>query len=422
MNEKYYKLKDKKFIIFLFSLCFLVYLSTYLGRLNYSASITAILEEGIFTKSQTGIIGTTFFFTYGLGQFISGFLGDKITPKKLVFLGVFISSISNLFMAFTNNYLIMVLAWSINGLFQSFIWSPMIRFIVDFLDDSIKSKTCIYLNLSVPLGTILTYIMTASIIKFKSWKFVFILSGIILLIISILWLIGYNLIEKNAKNNGIQYEKKVIKNDNKNNNNTNINIISLIISSGFIFLLFSLIVQGSLKDGVTNWVPVYINETYNLGSSISIISTIIIPIFNIFGVYFASILNHKIKNEIKTSAIFFGICTICLFILFISSGKSVFISLLMLGISTTTMMAVNTLLIGLLPINFDKINKVSSISGILNSFVYIGGAISTYGIGIMSEKIGWNNTILVWIILSIISCTICLAILKKWNNYRLNNL
>ncbi len=111
MNEKYYKLKDKKFIIFLFSLCFLVYLSTYLGRLNYSASITAILEEGIFTKSQTGIIGTTFFFTYGLGQFISGFLGDKITPKKLVFLGVFISSISNLFMAFTNNYLIMVFVY-----------------------------------------------------------------------------------------------------------------------------------------------------------------------------------------------------------------------------------------------------------------------------------------------------------------------
>lgn len=421
MNKKYYKLKDKKFIILLFSICFLVYLSTYLGRLNYSASITAILSEGNFTKSQTGLIGTTFFFTYGIGQFISGFLGDKFSAKKLVFIGVFISAITNLCMAITNNYISMAICWSINGLFQAFIWSPMIKFVVDFLDDNIKAKACIYLNLSVPLGTMLAYFMTAHIIAIKSWKFVFIVSGIILLVISILWLISCILIEKNAINKGIEYNKyELINNTNKNNNN--INTFYVILSSGFIFLIFSLIVQGCLKDGVTNWVPVYINETYNLGNFISIIITIIIPIFNVFGVYFASLLNYKIKNEIKTSAIFFFICSICLIILFIFSGKSIFISLLMLGISTTTMMAVNTLLIGLLPTNFDKINKVSSISGILNSFVYIGGAISTYGIGIMSENIGWKNTILVWVILAIISCIICLSVLKKWKNYRFKNL
>ena len=188
--------------------------------------------------------------------------------------------------------------------------------------------------------------------------------------------------------------------------------------------MFSLIVQGTVKDGVTNWVPVYINETYNLGSFISIVSTIIIPIFNVFGVYFASIINSnfKIKDEIKTSAIFFFICSICLTILFIFSGKNVYISLLMLGISTTTMMAVNTMLIGLLPTNFHKINKVSSISGILNSFVYIGSATVHIVYGLIFENTGWKNTILIWVILAIISCIICLAVLKKWKNYRLKNL
>lgn len=257
MDKKYYKLKDKKFIIFLFSLCFFVYLSTYLGRLNYSASITAILDEGNFTKSQTGIIGTAFFLAYGIGQFVSGFLGDKFSPKKLVFIGVFISSITNLCMATINNYIAMAIFWSINGLFQSFIWSPMIRFIVDFLDDNIKSKACIYLNLSVPIGTILAYVITASIIAIINWKVVFIVSGFILLVISILWVIGYGIIEKNAKNYGIEYDKEIINNNNKNSNDSN--IFYVILSSGFIFLLFSLIVQGTLKDGVTNWVPVYIN-------------------------------------------------------------------------------------------------------------------------------------------------------------------
>ena len=420
MDTKHYKLKNKKFIIFLFSLCFLVYLSTYLGRLNYSASITAILNNSNFTKSQTGFIGTTFFFTYGIGQFISGFLGDKFSPKKLVFIGVFVSSISNLCMAFNNNYLVMSFFWSINGLFQAFIWSPMIKFVVDFLDDNIKTKICIYLNLSVPIGTMLAYLMTATIISIKDWKFVFIISSIILLIISFLWLMGYSLIEKNAKNYDIEYNKTTL--NNIKTKNTNTNLFYVILQSGFIFLLFSLIVQGALKDDVINWVPVYINEIYQLGDFISIVSTIIIPIFNIFGVYFASLLNNKFKDEIKTSSIFFFLCSICLFVLFIFSGKNIFISLIMLGISTTTMMGVNTMLIGVLPTNFSKIDRVSSVSGVLNSFVYIGGAISTYGIGIMSEYIGWENTILVWILLAIISCVICLCILKKWKNYKLKNL
>lgn len=421
MNKKHYKLKDKKYMIFLFSLCFLVYLSTYLGRLNYSASITAILSEGNFTKSQTGFVGTTFFFTYGLGQLISGFLGDKFSPKKLVFIGVFVSALSNLFMAFTNNYIFMSIFWSINGLSQAFIWSPMIRFIVDFLDDTVKAKACIYLNLSVPIGTMLTYVMCATIISIKNWQFVFIISSIILLISSFLWFIGYSLIEKNAKNNGVEYNI-TFTNNIKKQDKDNINLFYVILSSGFIFLLFSLIVQGALKDGVTNWVPVYINETYHLGDFISIVSTIIIPIFNMFGVYFASLLNSSIKDEIKTSAIFFFLCSISLAILFMFSGKNVLISLIMLGISTTTMMSVNTMLISLLPTSFAKINRVSSVSGILNSFVYIGSAISTYGIGITSEYIGWENTILIWILLAIISCVICLSILKKWNNYKSKNL
>lgn len=419
MNKNYYKLQDKKFIILLFSICFIVYLSTYLGRLNYSASITAILEEGTLTKTQTGFIGTMFFFAYGIGQFASGFLGDKFSPKILVFLGVFISSITNMFMAFLDKYIVMSIIWAINGFFQSFIWSPMIRFIVDYLSDNIKTKACVYLNLSVPIGTILTYLITGGIIAIKNYKFVFIASSITLFIMSILWLITYSIIEKNAKNKGLPY-KKITHSNIKTKND--ISLFYIIIYSGLIFLLFSLIVQGALKDGVTNWVPVYIKEIYSLSNSISIISTVVLPIFNIFGVYFAYLLNNKIKDEIKTSAIFFFICSVCLVILFLNSGKSVIIALLMLGISTTTMMAVNTMLIGLLPTKFDKIDKVSSISGILNSFVYIGGAISTYSIGVMSSYIGWKNTILIWVLLSIISCIICLAIIKKWKNYRLKNL
>lgn len=196
----------------------------------------------------------------------------------------------------------------------------------------------------------------------------------------------------------------------------------MLLASGFIFLLFCLIVQGALKNGVTSWVPVYIYETYNIGDDMSALSTVIIPIFNIFGVYFASLANKAFKDEIKSSALFFLLCTICLLVLYVFSGKNIYISLIMLAISTTTMTAVNTLLLTLLPIRFEKINRSASVYGILNSSVYIGTTISTYGIGSLSDDIGWTKTIMILVILSIISFVICLYIIKRWEAYKLKNL
>lgn len=84
---------------FLFWLCWIAYFSTYIGRLNYSASLTGIILSEGFSKGQAGMIGTAFFFAYGAGQFVSGFLGDRLAPKKMVFTGLMVSGLCNLAMA-----------------------------------------------------------------------------------------------------------------------------------------------------------------------------------------------------------------------------------------------------------------------------------------------------------------------------------
>ena len=423
MKKIQYNIKDKHIILLLFSICFLIYFSTYLGRLNYSATMPAMLNDNIFTKTQDGIISTIFFFTYGIGQFVGGFSGDKFSPQKLVFMGIFMSSITNISMGFLNNYIYMAIFWSINGFFQAFIWSSMVKCILKYIDNSITPKMCLYLSISGPVGTILVYILTASIISIKSWQYVFIIIGSILLIVSILWLIVYNIVDNTAKSKGIEYIiEKTEKENIHYNKKEKFNWFGMLLASGFIFLLFCLIVQGALKNGVTSWVPVYIYETYNIGDDMSALSTVIIPIFNIFGVYFASLANKAFKDEIKSSALFFLLCTICLLVLYVFSGKNIYISLIMLAISTTTMTAVNTLLLTLLPIRFEKINRSASVYGILNSSVYIGTTISTYGIGSLSDDIGWTKTIMILVILSIISFVICLYIIKRWEAYKLKNL
>lgn len=105
-------------------------------------------------------------------------------------------------------------------------------------------------------------------------------------------------------------------------------------------------------------------------------------------------------------------------VLRLASGRSMAVSFLMLALATTAMMAVNTMLIAVLPSYFGVIGRASSVSGLLNSSVYAGGAVSTYGIGALSVALGWNATIVIWFLMAAVSAVICFLTVRKWIAYR----
>lgn len=398
-------------------LCWIVYFSTYIGRLNYSASLSEIILSEGFTKSQAGMIGTGFFLAYGGGQFVSGFLGDRLAPKKMVFTGLFVSSLCNLMMAVSKSSLMMTAVWCVNGLFQAFIWSPMIRLMFEYYQTETRMRACVSLNSSVPIGTMAAYGITAAVIWLADWRMMFLLAGVVLFAIAVVWLLGMGRVEKHARDHG-ELEQLHVPAANKGSA-SDFQWKSLFIEAGFLLLMLALFVQGALKDGVTTWVPTYISETYGMSGILAITSTMIIPVFNLAGVYLASFANQNwFQNEIRTAGAFFGVCAVSLLVLWGTSGKSMVVSFLMLAVATTAMMAVNTMLIAVLPSYFGVKGKASSVSGVLNSSVYAGGAASTYGIGALSMILGWNATILVWFFMAVISMALCMAVIRRWVKYR----
>lgn len=413
------KIQSEKMQSMLFWLCWIVYFSTYLGRLNYSASLTEIIRAEGFDKGTAGLIGTAFFFSYGFGQLISGILGDKLKPHKMILVGVLGSGICNVAMGLSTNIWQMVAVWCMNGLLQSLIWSPIIKLFSDWIPKSRQKTFCININSSVPIGTFAAYGITAFIVWKFHWRTVFFFSSLCLAAIGLIWFIGSRKIEKEVEKNGVLEDAISVS---KNLKQQSYSMGKLILASGMV-LCFGLMFQGILKDGVTTWIPTYIREEFNMESVVSIISTTIIPIFNLSGVYLASIVNKKIfRNEIATSASFFAICTVMLLLLRLYSGESVIIVLILFGVATTAMMAVNTMLVSMAPIYFAPYGKSSTASGILNSSAYVGGAVSTYGIGVLSETVGWNTTILVWTIIALAGMLVCIVGKTYWRKFTQNSI
>lgn len=397
----------------LFVLCWIAYFTSYLGRLNYSSAMTVMIKETVLSKSQAGFISMTYFFAYGIGQLLNGFLGDKVNPRKMIFLGLSISGAANLIMGCFADFGIMAAVWCINGYAQAMIWPPIIRIFAEMLEEKTKLRFCINIISTQALGTLASYLLSAAVIYLNGWNGVFFVAAALLIAAALLWDIKFRKIEKFSMEFGIEDgTKDGIKSSSRKVNQ--VPFLSILTGSGILVILIPVIVHGVLKDGVTSWVPTYISETFLTSPALSILVTTVLPVINLTGAYAAQYLYRKWKKqETKTAACFFLAATVSLLCLWLFGSKSLLLTVILLSVITASMMAVNTIFVNLLPLRFERAGRVSTVSGFLNSMAYLGCAISTFTIGLMVQNNGWKNTILSWLCITFLALIICILFRNK---------
>ena len=106
------KITDKKQIFCLTSMCIAAYLVSYLTRKNFNAVLAEFtLAEGI-EKSAASLITVSMFIFYGAGQLLSGYLGDKFSPRKIMTAGLALTTVINAVMPFLGtNVTVMAVFW-----------------------------------------------------------------------------------------------------------------------------------------------------------------------------------------------------------------------------------------------------------------------------------------------------------------------
>ena len=399
-----------------FILCWCAYVTTYLGRLNYSACLVEIVNTEGWSKGMAGLVATGFFITYGFGQIINGIIGDKISPKYMVTVGLGISGLVNLFFPFAHGITSAIILWCINGFVQSMIWSPLIRLLSEWLPTQKRIKACVNMNATVPVGTLAVYGMSAGLVYLGNWKWVFFTSAIILLVVACIWFIAISKIERQ-----LDPVEEVLVNDSKEQQSsvTHQPFIHLVIASALPFVCVALFMQGMLKDGVTTWIPTFLEENFGLTAAAAILSTTVVPIVNLSGVYIASFINNKFfKNEVFTAMLCFITGFISLILLTFAPIHSAVFSLILLAATTTFMMGINTVLASMMPSYYVHYGVTATITGILNASAYLGSAVSSYGNGAIVENFGWNTIMYVWCVLAVIGIIACAIGFKTWKKFR----
>ena len=396
--------KKSNFLIFL---CWAAYTAAYVARLNYNASIVEILAQLNVTKEAAGTVSSFFFFAYGAGQLVNGLLSKRYNTKYSVTFALVASCIINLGMTFCNGIGAMKILWLFNGVFQSILWSSLIKTLSDNLADDKLPKAVMVMSTTVASGTFTAYGLSALFSALNmSWTSIFYVASAIVGAISVLWFAGISTIQKSAKKSEVAENKKQNK----------LSVTPLLVFT-VVVILISAVTNGFIKDGLTTWVPSILKENFGMPSSLSIIVTLLLPIVSIFGASLVKTMHKRQKNENVLNGIYYFVAMILAGLILLTINlKSAPLTLILFGGIACLMSAVNNVITSVVPLySRDKIDSGLS-AGLLNTFCYIGSTLATSLLGKIADTKGWNDVficILLFTVTAFVVCCISVIVTKS---------
>lgn len=379
----------------LIAVCCMVYGFAYAGRYGYNANIAPIMEFYGITRAEAGLVSTCFFFAYGAMQLVHGIL-CRFYPKKIVIpAALFLSAALNLTVFFQPPFAAIKYLWLVNGICQSVLWPSLVLTLGETLEPGMMKQAVFVISLATMFGTLISYGGSALFNLFAFFRGSFLLGAVLTVLIGLIWLFSYDRLtaERYVASAG---EITTAEKSRKALGGGLVGFLSVCV-------LFAA-VCNFVKDGLSTWTPVILKEQFGLGDSASMILTLILPVFGLFGSMLALAVNRKIRDYRLMAGVFYVGLSLCLGGLLLSfRGAGVVLTLALLGVISCLAYAVNNVVTSMMPLELrDRVNS-GFLAGLMNSATYIGSTASAYGLGRIADGAGWNAVILVMLGASVLS-------------------
>ncbi|MBQ3813489.1 MAG: MFS transporter [Bacteroidales bacterium] len=171
----------------------------YVCRMTLGVVKQPLIDGGVLTAGQLGIIGSAFYFVYAVGKFLNGFIADYCNIRRFMAVGIGISALMNLILGLLGQWnwpsgLLLAafsLLWGVNGWMQSMGSPPGTISLSRWFP--LKSRGTMYgIFSSTPqLGKAVSMIMTGFIVAAAGWQWGFLAAaaaGAIGLVVSLVFI------------------------------------------------------------------------------------------------------------------------------------------------------------------------------------------------------------------------------------------
>jgi OPA family sugar phosphate sensor protein UhpC-like MFS transporter len=156
----------------------------YTCRLALSVVKKPLIDEGIFTPIELGLIGAGLFYAYAAGKLVNGFLADHANMKVFFAFGVLLSAIANIGMGFSTALTVCVALWAFNGWFQGFGAPAGIVTLANWFSNSERGRFYGIWSTAHSIGEGLTFVVVAALVANFGWRYGYWGPGVLCLVVA----------------------------------------------------------------------------------------------------------------------------------------------------------------------------------------------------------------------------------------------
>ena len=158
----------------------------YVCRMSLSVVKQPLIDEGVLTAGQLGIIGSALLFVYAVGKFLNGFIADYCNIRRFMFTGLAISAGVNFLMGLLGVvngfaaiplsmiFLLFSVLWGVNGWMQSMGSAPGVISLSRWFPQSRRGTFYSIFSASPYLGEFISFILTGLIVGAFGWQWGFV--------------------------------------------------------------------------------------------------------------------------------------------------------------------------------------------------------------------------------------------------------
>ena len=145
----------------------------YVCRLSLNVIKKPIVDAGVLSEAELGMIGSGLFITYAVGKLTNGFLADRSNIRRFMSAGLLITALINLILGFSTSFAVFMVLWAINGWSQSMGAAPCVVGLSRWFGNKERGTFYGLWSSSHNIGEAITFIVTAAIVAALGWQWGF---------------------------------------------------------------------------------------------------------------------------------------------------------------------------------------------------------------------------------------------------------
>jgi OPA family sugar phosphate sensor protein UhpC-like MFS transporter len=145
----------------------------YTCRLALGVVKKPLIDSGIFTPAELGLIGSALFYTYALGKLGNGFLADHSNVRRFLAVSFLLTALCNVAMGFSTTVLAAAMIWGLNGWFQSFGAPGGVVAMTAWFSNSERGRAYGIWSTAHSIGEGLTFLVVGALVAALGWRWGF---------------------------------------------------------------------------------------------------------------------------------------------------------------------------------------------------------------------------------------------------------